>query len=156
MSFCNKQRIQRAILLSLALLLLFWSGCNTTEQYYVFKVEGSVSLPKGTKPTGKIIVEMYHKESGTGTLKQPLLFVTSWTPSDPSALSKEVTFPVLPDRTGLVVYAWHDRNGDGALCQPTKQDEEAGAIVVNDFPTRTVRIKLELGQMCAGPEAFYP
>ncbi|TNE47066.1 MAG: hypothetical protein EP343_21205 [Deltaproteobacteria bacterium] len=135
---------------------IFLGGCNQILEEYEFSLEGSIASVSGAGESGTITVELYHAESGEGTLKQPLLLVTSFKLEAFGNFSQTVKLPVVADRKGLVVYAWVDADKDGALCTPEKRDEGSDLVVVDDFPQRTVKVSLSLGNLCQGPEAMYP
>ncbi len=131
-------------------------GCNQVLEEYEFSLEGTIASVSGAGESGTITVELYRAESGEGTLKQPLLLVTSFTLEAFGNFSQTVKLPVVADRKGLVVYAWVDADKNGALCTPEKRDEGSDLVVVNDFPQRTVKVSLSLGNLCQGPEAMFP
>lgn len=149
-------RRRGSLLLAIASLGLLLGGCNEIFRAYQFTLTGTISLASGATASGPIVVELYHKQTGEGTLQQPLLFVSSFKLDKPGPLRQEIEFPVTADRTGLVVYAWHDGDGDGSLCAIGVSDESAGLIDVQGFPKREVTLALTLDQACLGPEALYP
>lgn len=140
----------------LTLCLCWLAGCNQTFRLYEFTLKGKVALKKGTKGSGKVFVELYHKETGVGNLSQPLLFVKSFTVDNLGDFSETIEFPVVEERSGLIVYAWQDQDGDGSLCSLSKRDELSGLAEVSGFPKRTVNVTLTLEHACLGPEALYP
>ena len=143
----------RLILLCLLLSLM---GCNQTFRFYEFELKGKVSLASGTQDPGSVVVELYHKQTGEGTLQQPLLFVESFKLDKLGEFSKTFEFPVEENRKGLVVYVWHDRDNDGTFCAIGQASEFSGIVDVTDFPKRTVTLNLSLDKSCLGVEALYP
>ena len=105
---------------------------------------------------GPVTVSFQHAWSAEeGALSYPLRPIEDiWRPG-PGALSHTLIYP-LDEGEGLVLYAWQDRDGDGALCAPGVDDEGAGLAEAEAFPAFELSLSVRLDALCVGPERLFP
>lgn len=138
-----------------SMVLLVVGGClNQTTRLREVELSGEISAPEGASE-GPLTVELQHAWSGEGALRHPLEPIESFSLDGPGPYSWTLLYPE-EGGEGLVVYAWMDGDGDGALCSPEQEEEWAGLTEVQDFPAFSVVADLALDAACAGPEALYP
>jgi hypothetical protein len=139
----------------LAILLgLLLAGC-ASETTSLLQVELTGVITLGTEAGGDVRVDLHHASMGEGDLEHPLGPIESFWTTLGQDFEHALEYPT-DDGTGLVVYAWLDRDEDGVLCAPGVDDEEAGLVEVADFPAWTVDVEVELTDLCEGPEGLYP
>ena len=137
-------------------LLLCLSACSSITNEKRVTINGSVETSEDDS-SGGIHISVHHGWLGEGLLRHPMAFIADTTVSGPGEL--ELTFDIPTDEggEGLVVYAWHDRDGDGILCSiDGDRTELAGAVSVDPWPAYTGTVSLMLDVECAGPETFVP
>ncbi|MEZ4450478.1 MAG: hypothetical protein R3B09_13445 [Nannocystaceae bacterium] len=144
----------RRVLSALAALAI--GGCvNQDLHLYEVRVHGSITAPSLPDAEGELHVVFHRARAGEGATSHPLGPFDASVLDGPGPLDETILVPT-DDGEGLVIYAWLDLDGDGALCAPGGAVEPAGLIEVDKFPRHDVAIDLELGSNCAGPEALYP
>ena len=68
--------------------------------------------------------------------------------------------PVSPEHsrasigTGLAVYGWQERDGDGLLCAVGQSAEPTSAARTDTFPSTEAILDVTLETPCLGPEAY--
>jgi hypothetical protein len=138
---------------ALLLLPLLLAGCaSDTTTIYEVEVSGVVTWGDAAGP---VEVQLHVEEAGEGELTHPLGEIDRFATALETPFTFALDYP-WDDGRGLVIYAWHDLDGDGVLCAPGQADEPAGLIVVEDFPAHTVDVALELVPPCQGPEDLLP
>jgi hypothetical protein len=139
-----------ALLLAAGLL----AGCaSETTNLLVVELTGVVTL--GVEQGGDVGIDLHHASQGEGELEHPLGPIESFDAVLGEDFEHVFEYPT-DDGEGLVVYAWLDRDGDGVLCTPGSDDEEAGLVEVADFPAYAVDVAIELTAPCEGPEGLFP
>lgn len=136
------------------LLLVLATGCaSATTTVYEVDLQGTLVLDGAT---GAVEVQLHHAEQEEGVLAHPLGEIERFDTTFAAGIDHTFLYP-LDEGRGLVVYAWHDADGDGALCAPDGDTGEASGLVeVVDFPVHAVDVVLELDAVCEGPEGLYP
>ena len=135
----------------LALLLLAGCASQTTT---LLEVELTGVVTAGAAE-GDVEVQLHFAEQGVGELAHPLGEIERFEASLGVGFAHAFDYPP-DDGTGLLVYAWHDADGDGVLCAPGVDDELAGLVEVEEFPAFAVEVELELDLACGGPEGLLP
>ncbi len=136
------------------LLTLLLTGCaSDVTTLLEVTVTGVVTV--GDEQGGDVEVVLHHASMGEGDLEHPLGPIESFAATLGEDFEHVFDYPT-DDGTGLVVYAWLDRDEDGVLCAPGIDDEEAGLLEVDAFPAYTVDVALELTDLCEGPEGLFP
>lgn len=137
----------------LPLVSLLLTGCvSSTTTLLEVELTGVVSVEN---TQGPVEVQIHHAEQGEGELAHPLGEIARFWTSAGSEFTYEFDYP-MDEGTGLVLYAWLDRDDDGVLCAPGVDDEEAGLIEVDLFPDHVVEVAFDLAVLCEGPEGLYP
>lgn len=145
-------RILTFVFVSGALLV----GCagEPAENLTTVTVKGTVTLPNGEAPAGKLYFRAFQLEALEGELAHPLSELGDFE-SDSPEYSYTLDYPV--DRgTGIAVHAWLDRDGDGIHCTPQIRDEPAGLTTMAATPTDTVELNIVLTDNCRSSNFFYP
>ena len=146
----------RPCVLALGLLPVLALACFSADRrLYEVELTGQVALGPGFDGPGRVHLEVHHARTGDGPLARPLALIDAFELDGPGPFTERVLVP-LDEGDGLVVYAWHDRDGDGHLCALGAPPEPAALIEVVDFPAHQVSLALLLDAPCAGPEALVP
>lgn len=140
-----------------AVLALALSGCiNAETRLYEVELDGVVAVPPGVESAGAVHLEFHVAQtSGRGALAHPLGKFDAHTLPAVGSLRETILYP-LDEGSGLVVYGFLDRDGDGMLCAPGQTDEPAGLVEIDGFPAHFLSFSLLLDDACAGPETLYP
>ena len=129
-------------------------GCSSLSSERRVVLSGTVETI-ADDTAGTVAFSAHHAWLGEGLLRHPMAFVDEVSVDVPGAFSLTVDVPLDEGGEGLVLYAWHDRDGDGILCSMNgDRDEVAGAVWVPDWPTYEAVLSLRLEDACAGPETF--
>lgn len=138
----------------LSFLVLLGSGCaSTTTTVFEVELRGTFVLADGV---GDVEVQLHHAEQGEGVLAHPLGEIERFDTTLDAGIEHTFLYP-LDAGTGLVVHAWNDADGDGALCAPDGDTAEASGLVeVSDFPAHEVEVTIVLDAQCEGPEGLFP
>lgn len=129
-------------------------GCSSITYDKRITLEGIIETGDADT-TGTTHISVHHAWLGEGVLRHPMGFVASTTVNAPGSF--EVVFDVPTDEggEGLVLYAWHDRDGDGVLCSlDGDRTELSGAVEVTPWPAYAASVDVMLTEPCAGPETF--
>lgn len=157
----NRPAPQRRLAAGLASVFSLLAGIslgacvNDDTTLYEVNLSGTIDVAEGEPSGGRVHVEVLHARSGAGTLAYPLRPITDLELDELGEFAESVLVP-MENGEGLVVYAWLDRDGDGALCAPGAAPEPAGIIELEDFPAHELEVELVLTEPCAGPEILYP
>ncbi|TDJ44454.1 MAG: hypothetical protein E2O52_08445 [Gammaproteobacteria bacterium] len=117
-------------------------------------ISGTINVPDGVPTDGKVTVNLYHAWALDGDLRHPIEEIESF---EATAGAYRHAFAYPSDRgEGLLIYAWLDVDGDGALCSPTVRIDRAGLTEVRGFPAAEVTADIDLAVPCAAPNWFYP
>ena len=141
-------KLHRYLVIVLASVSLL--SCTTTTLYEV-RVSGLVT----GEGSGAVEVQLHAGSQGEGELAHPLGELERFEVELGQDWEHTLLYP-WDDSTGLVVYAWLDRDADGVLCAPGADPEPSGLVEVADFPAHEVDVELELDASCEGPEGLYP
>lgn len=147
--------MKRALLLAL-LVSGASTGCSSVTNQTRVRIDGTVETVSGDID-GDVHISVHHGWLGEGRLRHPMAFVDETVVDGTGAF--EVSFDVPTDEggEGLVVYAWHDRDGDGVLCGIAgDRTERSGAAALAEWPAYTATVRLDLDEACAGAETFVP
>ena len=136
------------------LMALLLAGC-ASETTALLQVELTGAVTLGAETGGDVRVDLHHASMGEEDLEHPLGPIESFWTVLGQDFEHVFEYPS-DDGSGLVVYAWLDRDGDEVLCAPGVDDEEAGLVEVADFPAYVVDVEVELTDLCEGPEGLYP
>ena len=129
-------------------------GCSSLSTERRVVLQGSVETADADAD-GVVFFSVHHAWLGEGLLRHPMALVDRMQGGAPGAFSLTVDVPTDEGGEGLVLYAWHDRDGDGVLCSVDgDRTERSGAVRVSDWPTYEATVSLELEEPCAGPEIF--
>ena len=137
-------------------VLFLASACSSISDERRISLGGVIETTDGDA-AGTVHVSVHHGWLGEGLLRHPMAFIDRDTVEAPGSLDLVFDVPTDAGGEGLVVYAWHDRDGDGVLCSiDGDRTEHAGAVVVETWPAYAATIGLTLDTPCAGPETFVP
>ena len=131
------------------------AGCGPAEVAPTpVTISGTISVPDGMQSDGKVYVNLYHAWALEGDLRHPIEEIESFE-AKAGAYRHEFGYP--SDRgEGLLIYAWLDIDGDGALCSPASRIDRAGLTEVQGFPAAEVTADIDMTVPCAAPNWFYP
>ncbi len=132
------------------MLLPLLLGCATTE-LWVIDVHGEVLSDQ----QGPVYAELAWAWWVEGVLATPYQPVVEIALDGPGGFDHTLELPV-GEGEGLVLYAWQDLDGDGALCAPGVTDEPAGLVEAPEFPVYELTLTVEPNDPCAGPESLFP
>jgi len=139
-----------------SIISLCLSACvNDDTILYEVNLSGTIDVAEGSPSSGQVHVEVLHASSGKRVLSYPLRPITEFELDELGELEESILVP-LEQGEGLVVYAWLDHDGDGALCAPGAAPEPAGLVELKDFPAHALEVELVLTEPCAGAEILYP
>ncbi len=144
-----------AIFVATACVAGMLGGCDTPEVPPTpVLISGTINVPDGMQTDGKVTVNLYHAWALSGNLRHPIEEIESFE-ATVGDYRHEFGYP--SDRgEGLLIYAWLDIDGDGALCSPTVRIDRAGLTEVQGFPAAEVTADIDLTVPCAAPNWFYP
>jgi hypothetical protein len=135
--------------------LIFLTGCSEPPAAVSnVRLTGTIATGDGLPASGKVQVQLFHAWALEGLMRHPLEFIEGFE-AGVGEFSHEFAYP-LDTGEGLVVYAWLDADGDGVLCTPTRRDDTAGLVEVQDFPAAEIRVDILLSEVCAAPNWFFP
>lgn len=151
------RRSQRHALLGAALLSAApLGGCSSVTSLQRIQLDGTAETADADT-TGTVHLSVHHAWLGEGLLRHPMGFIARTTVDAPGAFSATFDVPTDTGGEGLVLYAWHDRDGDGVLCGiDGDRTERSGAAVVESWPTHAATLTVALTETCAGAETFVP
>lgn len=140
-----------------ALLAACWiTGCSSITNEKRVTIDGTIETVAGDLD-GEVHISVHHGWLGEGLLRHPMAFVDRTVVQGTGAFEVSFDVPMDEGGEGLVVYAWHDRDGDGVLCGiDGDRAETAGAAALAEWPAYTATVRLDLDEACAGPETFVP
>lgn len=126
------------------------TGCLPEQVYYEVEVTGTfMTTDSAHEP---IFGQVLLAQVGEGALAYPMEPIADFELSGPGAYSMVVEVP--DAGTGLAVYGWQDRDGDGLLCDVGQDAEPTGAAITDDFPATEAFFAVTLDAPCLGPEAY--
>ncbi|MFT4976480.1 MAG: hypothetical protein ACI8S6_002385 [Myxococcota bacterium] len=125
-------------------------GCLPELVYYEVAVSGTFSAADGAG--GPVHGQVLLAQAGEGALSFPMEPVVDFELEGPGEYSLIVEVP--DEGTGLAVYGWQDRDGDGLLCEVGQDAEPTGAAITDDFPASEATLSVVLDAPCLGPEAY--
>jgi hypothetical protein len=144
---------RRRILAAIAGML---TACSSVTNQRRITVDGTTETADADT-TGTMHFSVHHAWLGEGALRHPMAFVGATSVDAPGAFEVRFDVPTDEGGEGLVLYAWHDRDGDGVLCGMSgDRRERSGAVVIDGWPTYAATVALELTETCAGAETFVP
>lgn len=142
----------RRALLGLAL----FTGCSSVANQRRILLDGTIETADDDT-AGTVHISVHHAWLGEGALRHPMGFVQATTVAAPGAFEARFDVPTDEGGEGLVLYAWHDRDGDGVLCaMDGDRRERSGAVVIDGWPTYAATLAVALTETCAGAETFVP
>lgn len=137
-------------------LLLLLGGCSSVTHQRRVDLYGTLGTADADTE-GTLHLSVHHAWLGEGALRHPMAFVAGATVGAPGSFEATFDVPTDDGGAGLVLYAWHDRDGDGVLCGiDGDRSERSGAVAVDGWPTHSARVALVLTETCAGAETFVP
>ena len=140
----------------MALVSSLGIGCSSITNEKRVRIDGRIDTTDDL-PGGVTYVSVHHAWLGEGLLRHPMAFIDATTVEQPGDLDVTFDIPMDAGGEGLVLYAWHDRDGDGVLCSiDGDRGERTGAVAVTPWPTYSATVELTLAVPCAGPETFAP
>ncbi len=130
------------------LLIPLLLGCAVTD-LYVVDVQAEVE----SALDGPVYAELAYATWGTGELETPYQPIVEIELDGPGSFEQTLELDLsLGD--GVALYAWQDLDGDGEHCAPGSDDEPAGLVVAEDWPSHELELIVELDTPCAGPESL--